>query len=638
MKWMLWLLIGSFARPALADKETPLESTPLAHAFAAAPNLNDLRLSPDGKRISFLQAHPQGMTVARALDTSTGKVTLLMAGKPNEFDIAWCDWANDERLVCSLRGLVRYGLFYYPATRIVAVNADGTQMKVLHVHKPTSANLVWPPDLAQFQDNIVDWLVKDDRHVLVQVPSTDASALARLDIYSGELSYQTRDGDRVRDWVSDGRGEPRLYRTVDETNSKWYVREMAGGAWTLLHTSALADLDDAFEPIGFALDPNELLYYDRNDGRVALYSMDLANGRQTQLVFAHPEVDVSGILALGKYRRLVGVRYVTDLPRIRYFDTDIEELHSRLQKLFPNELVGVTDEDWDSQRYLFFVSSDQDPGKYYLFDKAHSTYSPLGSAYPELEKQPLAPMTEIHYPARDGTSIQAYLTVPPGQHEKLPTVILPHGGPESRDVRRFDFLVQFLVANGYAVLQSNYRGSYGYGAGWAGQGGFKEWRQVISDITDGTRYLIGESIADPKRVCIVGWSYGGYAALMSGIEEPSLYRCVASIAGVTDLQSLYAIGGRATQAFIGTGPEIFKEGSPLERAAELKVPIALFHAEEDVNVPYSQSENMFKQLHKLDKQVEFFHYQHAEHDIAPERYRTDLLARLADFLHQNLGK
>ncbi|MBF8270723.1 MAG: peptidase S9, partial [Gammaproteobacteria bacterium] len=188
------------------------------------------------------------------------------------------------------------------------------------------------------------------------------------------------------------------------------------------------------------------------------------------------------------------------------------------------------------------------------------------------------------------------------------------------------------------VLQSNYRGSDGYGKEWLGGGAFQNWRTAIDDITDGAKYLVEEGIADANRICAVGWSFGGYAALMSGIEEPDRYQCIVSIAGVTDPQRIGWLQGRAAQSFIGTDEEVTKRGSPVNRAAEIQDPVLLVHAEKDVNVPINQSELMQEALTQHGKSVEFVTYEHAEHSIFPERYRIDLLTRVGDFLDQHTGR
>jgi dipeptidyl aminopeptidase/acylaminoacyl peptidase len=222
-------------------------------------------------------------------------------------------------------------------------------------------------------------------------------------------------------------------------------------------------------------------------------------------------------------------------------------------------------------------------------------------------------------------------------------VILPHGGPMSRDYWGFDWIVQFLAAKGYAVLQSTYRGSGGYGNEWAGEGGFRAWRTAITDITDGAKYLVEQGVADPARLCVVGWSYGGYAALMSGIEEPERYRCLVSIAGVTDPEMLiddlkHYMNKFAMQKFISRRDEVTKRGSPLKRASEIRAPVLLFHGDEDVNVRVRHSRKMAKTLERDKKSVEYIEYEDVEHSIRRNGYRVDMLDRIGSFLDTHIGK
>ena len=197
----------------------------------------------------------------------------------------------------------------------------------------------------------------------------------------------------------------------------------------------------------------------------------------------------------------------------------------------------------------------------------------------------------------DGTLIPGYLTLPAGSTGKnLPAVVLPHGGPSARDEWGFDWLAQFLAARGYAVLQPNYRGSAGFGDAWLVENGFKSWKTSIGDITASAKWLASEGIADPNRIAVVGWSYGGYAALQSAVVEPQLYKAVVAIAPVTDLGMLKREYDEYTNArlvadFIGSGPHI-EQGSPLRNASKIKVPVLLVHGDIDQNVGVAQSAEM----------------------------------------------
>lgn len=630
-------LISHMLHAQAADGE--LREAPLAKAFGSQPEIFAVDLSPSGTKISFLQMHPAGTTIAAVSDLAQRKTSVVLAGKPNEFDVAWCDWANDERLLCSLRftEATPNGM-YFPVTRLVGVNADGSAMKTLLSQQMQDI-------VSQYQDRIVDWLVDDPDHVLVELRIEDETALGTLDINTGIAQRRVSVEDKVYGWISDGHGEPRMYQRIDEKTRAWYYLNLDPRRWEILKETSLTDPVDSFAPLGFGEDRNELLYLDLHGDRMALYAMKLDAGRATRLVYENDHADVAGIERIGKYRRVIAAGYIDDRPHRHYFDNRIAALHAELQQRFPQHDVVIDDEDWAQRFYLVFVSSDTDPGTYYRYDTDSRKLERIASTNSKLKGITLAPMRQVSYPARDGVAIPAYLTLPANRPaEKLAAVVLPHGGPSSRDYRSFNFLVQFLAASGYAVLQSNYRGSSGYGRSWEGAGGFRNWRVAVGDITDGVKYLVDQGIADPARICIVGWSYGGYAALMSSIEHAANYRCAASIAGVTNPEVLgnlmreNVVGGKGAQAFIGDSDDVLKQGSPERRAAEIKLPLFMAHARKDTSVPYQQGHDLAEALRKAQRPAEFITYEDAGHDIRPERYRIDLLARLGEFLRQHIGQ
>ncbi|MCH7644180.1 MAG: S9 family peptidase [Myxococcales bacterium] len=619
----------------VAPGATAASPDPLAVSFGTMPALWDVRISPDGAKVSFLQMHPEDLPILRIFDLTTGKVNIAMVSTKDEFDIQWCDWANNERLLCGFRAITR-GWDTYSVTRLVAVNADGSELKVLLQRKLKG-------QFAQFQDRVVDWLVDDPKRVLVVMPNNKGATLNPLDIYSGGTGSAIHKRSGYVYWISDGRGSPRLYRYMSKDQIRWHYRLSGESKWRRLHKSKMTDLDDDYYPIGFGEDPDRLLVLKPHEGRLALWSEDLKGEQDDEVVFSHSEVDVDSPEFLGKFRRIVAIGYSTDRPHLHFFDQAVERISDLLTSHFSNQTVGVIDESWDRRYYIVHVASDRNPGTFYRFDAPQNQLLQISPQYPLLESRPLAPMKPIRYAARDGTEIPAYLTLPVGAKGALPTVILPHGGPESRDYWEFDWLAQFMAAKGFAVLQSNYRGSGGYGSDWAGEGGFRAWRTAINDLTDGAQYLVDEGIADAKRICVVGWSYGGYAALMSGVEEPERYRCLVSIAGVSDPGMLIAdyrhfLNRRAMQKFIGRDAEVIKRGSPLKRASEIRAPVLLFHGDQDVNVPIGHSKKMAKALKRAKKSVEYIEYEGVEHSIRRNGYRVDMLDRIGSFLDAHIGQ
>src|SRR5690606_3892901 len=219
-------------------------------------------------------------------------------------------------------------------------------------------------------------------------------------------------------------------------------------------------------------------------------------------------------------RRVVGASYATEKREIAYFDDELKRLADQFHRVLPGEpLVEVVGASADERQLLLIASSDVDPGMVYLFDKNTRELSELMPLRNQLAGREMGQMRPVAFPAADGTMIPGYLTLPPGMAEgtNLPAIVLPHGGPSARDEWGFDWLVQFFAARGYAVLQPNFRGSTGYGSAWFGRNGFQAWRTAIGDVNDAGRWLVSEGIADPAKLAIVGWSYGGYAALQSQV-------------------------------------------------------------------------------------------------------------------------
>ncbi|WP_341713627.1 alpha/beta fold hydrolase, partial [Erythrobacter sp.] len=247
------------------------------------------------------------------------------------------------------------------------------------------------------------------------------------------------------------------------------------------------------------------------------------------------------------------------------------------------------------------------------------------------------------YPARDGTQIPGYLTLPPGSDGKgLPAIVLPHGGPSARDEWGFDWLVQFFVARGYAVLQPNYRGSAGYGEAWFGKNGFQAWPTAIGDVNDAGLWLVSQGIASADQLAIVGWSYGGYAALQAQVLDPDLFRAVVAIAPVTDLLEMreYARGytnSRLVSAFLGEGPHL-TTGSPARHADAFHAPVLLFHGTLDQNVNVQQSRIMEDRLKRAGKAVEYVEYEDLAHSLSDSKVRTDMLVRIDKFLGSQLDR
>jgi dipeptidyl aminopeptidase/acylaminoacyl peptidase len=237
-----------------------------------------------------------------------------------------------------------------------------------------------------------------------------------------------------------------------------------------------------------------------------------------------------------------------------------------------------------------------------------------------------------------GGLVPAYLTLPPGveRAQGLSAILMPHGGPASRDVWGFDWLAQYYANRGFAVLQPNFRGSAGYGSEWFAKNGFRSWKVAIGDIIEGGRWLVSQGVADSHKLAIVGWAYGGYAALQANVVDPDLFKAVVAIAPVTDLNMLKNesegfTNERMTRAYVGAGPYI-NEGSPAQHTDQFKAPVMLFHGGRDANVDVAESQAMYEAMKRSGKQSELVVYPNLDHQLLDNTAREDMLQRSYDFL------
>ena len=480
--------------------------------------------------------------------------------------------------------------------------------------------------------------------------TADGVGIDRVDIRTLHATPVERPNPRAGGYISDGRGHVRIMvvpsvRGSTEqmgTRTDYLYRTEAGHDW-----QPLASYDDAtgdgMIPIAVDAGLNAAYVLKKLDGRFALYRVKLDGSMATELVYANAHVDVDDVVWASHGSRVIGASFAEQQRGTVYFDSVYAGLARSLGRALPNlPEIEFGSASADGNRIIVRAASDTDAGRYYVYDRAAHSLNAILIDRPQLDSVATAPMRAVSYPAADGVSVPAYLTLPPNSAGRnLPAVILPHGGPAARDVQRFDWLVQYLAHQGYAVLQPNYRGSAGYGDAWLQQNGFRSWRTSIGDITAGARWLAAQGIADPNRMAILGWSYGGYAALQSAATEPGLYKAVVAIAPVTDLQQqkddFRGYLGHSNEAdYIGAGPHV-AEGSPLRHAAAITAPVLLFHGDHDLNVNVIHSRHMDEALRGAGRSSELTVFPGLEHDLADSEVRVRMLTRIGAFLASNIG-
>ncbi len=645
----LALVLGVFSASAARSA-----SPPSIEEFAARPKVEDVAISPDGRYLALIQTL-DGKAMAVIADRTAGadQTMLPVLAEPEHFKFRWCHWATNTRLLCAFIAMVKDRIVY-STTRLVAVDADGKNTRVLIQNSGEAQG--------QFQDRIINWnpgppntvLIEADEglnaeesagnvQVIGDIGTHALPAVFELNVVTGQLRIRQRARDPIRHWITDRHGTVRLGWGSSGTTLSYWVHLDGEANWRRLSKFEVFSREAHFEPIAISADdPNTAYAFGPSDeGREAIWLIDLKDKEDPRLVFSHPVVDVTSPI-LSRDGRLLGARYDNGNPMFYYTDDRIAALMGAIQRREPSTFNTVYESSADDKTLVIRLSSDIDAPRFMVLDTVAASLSMAGAPYPNRDLSTLAPMRAISYPARDGTRIPGYLSAPRGlSPAHLPLIVMPHGGPIARDTWGYFFLREFLLSRGYAVLQMNFRGSDGYGGDWY-YAAHQDWGGLTyDDVVDGARWAIEQKIADPQRVCIVGWSFGGYIALLGAQRNPELFHCAVDIAGVSDLGLLIEegydwLGGKVVKKQIGFDRAKLKRDSPHLHAEEFKVPLLMLHGQMDAQVPFAQSEVMDAALKRAHVTHRFVIVPGADHSFSDVKDRALLLKETEDFLRENL--
>ncbi|MET1756260.1 S9 family peptidase [Novosphingobium sp. RD2P27] len=633
----------------------------VAAAFGAREDISHISMAPSGVKVAMVMPlHGTGDAVGIADLVKGGDVRQVLAVTGPGQRISRCSWASDEQLLCIVTVRQKKAGEVLGYSRVVGVTLDGKPARILtHDGNMYSQGFTW------FGGSVIDFAGSKPGEVLMLrqfVPDTFTGShigssdkglgVESIDPKTGKRSIVERGVGNAVEYISDGHGNVRIMGINPDMNTGYaknfidYSYRKAGEReWASLGrvTYNSSGTVSGFQPV--AVDPAlDVAYGFKNvDGFSALYRVKLDGSGKEERVLARAGTDVDGLVQIGRSRRVVGASYSTEYRTVDFFDPELAKLRTALSKALPGDpAVSFLDASADEGRLLMFIGSDIDPGRYYSLNKATRKLAEVLPVRSALLDRELAEMKPVQISATDGTKIPGYLTLPPGSSGKgLPAIVMPHGGPSSRDDWGFDWLAQFFAARGFAVLQPNFRGSAGYGNAWFGKNGFQSWRTAIGDVNDAGRWLVSSGIAAGDKLAIVGWSYGGYAALQSGVLEPGLFKAIIAIAPVTDLALLrserrnysdYVI----VDKMIGNGPHV-SQGSPAQNAPMIQAPVLMFHGDWDTNVDIEQSRRMESRLRAAGKEVELVTFAGLQHSLVESSARAQMLKKSDDFLRRNLG-
>jgi len=454
-------------------------------------------------------------------------------------------------------------------------------------------------------------------------------------------------------WLADGTGALRTVtslRILDSSPLPKLVtraRRSESEPWEVVDERPFGN--DPFQPVAITKDPDRILVQARNGGdRLAIWNFDIRQRRFLDVLAASPDSD---IVRADNSIAVEGLEDVTTdglKQQTVWFDERMKALQASVDLALPDH-VNVLQPSRSAQ-VLVESSSDIDPGRLYVLDSRTMKMQFLGARYPALKDQPLQPMQALHYPSFDGMQVPAYLTLPGRPSGPAPTIVLIHGGPQARDRWGFNSEVQVLAAHGYAVFQPQFRGSAGFGKAFE-EAGYGQWGQAMQDdITAGVRYLVDQGIADPKRICIVGASYGGYAALWGLARTPELYKCGVSVAGVSDLELMLHDDSDINQnsflqavnrSLVGD-PDLMKATwdsvSPLKHADRIRAPLLIVHGKLDRRVPIIHGEKMRDVMKAQHKDVKWLELENEGHAIVYADDLKDLYSAMFKLFERTIGK
>lgn len=646
---------------ALCSESAVAELMPLdtaAKLFGTRETSWAPELSPSGKQMLFFASGDKGRTTLLLKDFGTGENSELLFSTGLPEHLEWCDFATEVRIICEFRGNKADGQQIIGFSRLIAVSSDTREIKPLG--NKTSG---YDAYVRQYDGAVVDWRADASGSVLIArnyVPQVDLGPSGLTDTSEGlgvdRLNLATFRWDSVEPpkgqasaYLSDGHGRIRVMalEQVESGQQLTGVTELRFRRPGSREWNKLGEYDwrtgSGCWPVALGNEGNSVYCLENTAGHDALFTVAIdGTGTQT-LVAKNDKVDIDGVVQLDRGMPVIGYRYTDDRSRIVYFDPEYRKLADSLSKALPNApLISFASAASDRNTLLVHASSDADPGAYYLLNRQSRHMEPVLLSRAALEDHQLAPMKAITYPAADGTAIPAYITIDKAAGRNPgPAIILPHGGPSARDSWGFDWLAQFFAARGYLVIQPNYRGSSGYGSDFQGDNAFRDWRTAMSDIDDAATYLVAQGLADPTRIAITGWSYGGYAALQSAVMHPDRYKAVVAIAPVTDLNELKRdargyTNARLTKQIIGPS-EGAANGSPLQSSDRIVAPVLLVHGDLDDNVRITHSLKMTAALKKSGRSVELLRFRDLDHQLDDSEARIEMLTKIGELLERTIG-
>lgn len=660
-------LFASFAFPAQAQT-APAESAKAVltlEELYGGYNVIDADISPSGKSIAaVVRRKDDDALVLMDLATAEKKVVTRINkdafGSQIDVRMGFVRWKTENRLLFQLRSNTNEGVDVSRLSlgsvlklgrRLFAVDRDGKNVLPLLGEQYNEA-LVGAFDTS----DIASMLWNDPKHILLRIGGWDGRSLFQIDVDTGRGKVVEKQKESIIDWWLDVNGKA-IVREEYSAGTLRFYRRLPDDKWKKYYEVRRRDMDELpeLELIGPSDNPEKFYVRARppRKDRIGVYLYDLPKEEFGEAIIEHPRFDVAYARASADGKRIVFHCYDEHVSICDFSEAKHNAYMRGLRKYFDQSAnVYIKDASDDGNVILLSVDGPGEPPAFYFYLVDQKKIELVGLRQGALAGKALPTAVVFDYKTRDGHEQTGYLTYPPGAQDakNLPLVLMPHGGPQARDRLEFDPWVQYLAARGYAVFQPNFRGSGGFGEAFE-LSGHREWgRKMQDDLGDGVKALADQGIVDAGRVCIVGASYGGYAALAGATLTPTAYKCAVSLAGIADLEEFV----RWKKKKYGADSEVFKHYvkkigdpdkdqayiravSPAHHIDAIKIPILLIHGDEDESVPFSQSENMQKLLDKSGRKTELLRLRKEGHGGFEDDASKVMLSTIGEFLWTHLG-
>jgi len=595
--------------------------------FFRTPDKTAYQISPDGEYFSYLAPYKRRKNI---FIQRIGEGEAIRITSETERDIDSYFWANKNRLVYIKDSGGDENFLLY------AVDKDGLNAKNLTPFENVRIEII--DDLEDIEDEMIIGMNKNNPMLFEPF---------RININTGEfvqLAENVNPLEPISSWMTDHEGKLRIaVKMVGGTNMTLMYRKSEK---EYFHDVITTDFKEQIAPLVFDFDNGDIVYVSSNLNRdkSAIVRFDLSDGKETgEILFEHPEVDVSNLGYSRKRKVLTAISYITDKRHYYFLDKEIEDIFSRLKNELGDYEIALVDHDKEEEKYIVRTYSDRSLGSYYIYDKTLDKLQKITDISPWLDENDMAEQKPVKYISRDGLIINGYLTLPKGiEHRNLPVVVNPHGGPWHRDVWGYNQEIQLLANRGFVVLQMNFRGSTGYGRKFW-EASFKQWgKKMQDDITDGVNWLIGQGIADRERIAIYGASYGGYATLAGVAFTPDLYCAAVDYVGVSNLftflntippywkpylDMMYEMVGHPEK-----DKEYLKEASPVFHADKIKTPLYVVQGANDPRVNIDEADQIVRTLRKNKVEVPYLVKYDEGHGFRKEENRFEFYKSMLGFL------